>query len=79
MILVAHREYKLSTLRVVSVSSKIQHQLAASDMPFAVIRNDGWLMCGCERPLAAGKSVIRVESDFPNAICGRRSPCANER
>ena len=70
MIVITHCEHKLRTLWIVRVSSEIQHKLVASDMPFALIRNDGWLMCGCGRPLAACKSVIRVELESAIRLVG---------
>src|SRR6266481_1614166 len=78
MIVVAHCEHKLRTLWVVRVSSEIQHKLAASDMPLALIRNDGWLVCGCERPLAACKSVIRLELELASILCAGSVPGTNE-
>jgi hypothetical protein len=78
MIVVTHCEHKLRTLWIVRVSSEIQHKLAASDVPLALIRNDRRLVCGSERPLAACKGVIRVELDLPSTLCARSAPPADE-
>jgi len=78
MIVISHRQHKLLMLRLMSISSEIQYELVAADLQLAVIRNYGWLMCGCERPLAARESVIRVESNLTGALCAASAPRPNE-